>query len=195
MGHPACSSIDGRNAANLNSRGLPPTDASQSIRPAGVADAIIRPVGGHPRLFGLRPSGQMNSSPRRAPGQVRSQFHPVPCRKAAGTAALHEHSRSSIRVRVQAPAFGLRSPLALSQTNSLAQDNVGVPPVPTMRPLAKAKAQPQQGRHRCRIRWKQLPSSVRSGIVWPHKPIAVASNSPSLGKREGRCPPRRGSEC
>ena len=45
-----------------------------------------------------------------------------------------------------------------------------------MRPLTKAEAQPRQGRHHCRIQWKQFPSSVRSGIVRRHNPIAVTSN-------------------
>jgi hypothetical protein len=65
-----------------------------------------------------------------------------------------------------------------------------------MRSLAKAEAQPRQGRHRCRNRHKQLPSSVRSGIVRRsggpevrrHNPIAVDFNL-RLGAKEGKMPP------
>jgi len=45
-----------------------------------------------------------------------------------------------------------------------------------MPPLAKAEAQPRPGRHRCSTSRKQLPSSIRSGIVRPRNPIAVTSN-------------------
>ena len=48
---------------------------------------------------------------------------------------------------------------ALSRTKSRPRQRA------MMRSLAKAEAQPRQGRHRCRNRHKQLPSSVRSGIV------------------------------
>ena len=60
-----------------------------------------------------------------------------------------------------------------------------------MRPLTKAEAQPRQGRHHCRIQWKQFPSSVRSGIIRRHNPIAVASNL-RLGAKEGKMPPLTG---
>ena len=60
-----------------------------------------------------------------------------------------------------------------------------------MCPPGKAEAQPRQGRHRCRNRWKQFPSSVRSGIVRRHNPIAVASNL-RLGAKRGKMPPLTG---
>jgi hypothetical protein len=56
------------------------------------------------------------------------------------------------------------SPLALSTSrNNLAQGNVWVTPVLDDAPPAEAEAQPRQGRHRCRNRRRQFPSSVRSG--------------------------------
>ncbi len=99
--------------SNLNSRGLPPTDASPiPFDPAGVADAH------HPTPWVVThgysdcvPSGQMNSSPRRAPGQVRSPIPPSAMpesgRGLPHSTTLRAHPSAC---RVQAPAFGLRQP-------------------------------------------------------------------------------------
>ncbi len=74
---------------------------------------------------------------------------------------------------------------ALSRTKSRPRQRA------MMRSLAKAEAQPRQGRHRCRNRHKQLPSSVRSGMVRPRNPIVVASNV-RRGAKGGQMPPLTG---
>ncbi len=60
------------------------------------------------------------------------------------------------------------------------------------RAAAPATSKPRQGRHLCSKRHKQFFSSVRSGIVCPHNPIAVPFNlRDGIGER---MPPLRGSK-
>ena len=146
----------------------------------------------HPTVRSARPSQRSTrGASNRTRGGCAPQLRPTPLESGRG----RPHS-TTLRVRPRAgfmrQLLDCASPLALSTNrNCLVQDNTRVPPARDDAPPADAEAQPHQGRHRCRIRWNQLPSSARSGIVRRHSQIVVASN-PRLGAKGGKMPPLTG---
>ncbi len=116
-------------------------------------------------LHSVRPSQR---STRGASNRTRGGGAPLLCLTLLAESGRGRPHSMTLRVcpcaRFMRQLLDCASPLALSTSrNNLAQGNVWVTPVLDDAPPAEAEAQPRQGRHRCRNRRRQFPSSVRSG--------------------------------